>query len=79
MFLFTLPFPTDLDHKKAPSPGLAIQTGASGSVAQTLRHAPIRSGFEKVRANYARKVMVEGKGFVDCAVNPAARLARTTW
>jgi len=26
--------------------------------------APIRSEFEKVRANYARKVMVEDKGFI---------------
>ena len=36
----------------------------------TLLHAP---GLKKVRANYSRKVMVEGKGLVDCAPNLAWR------
>jgi hypothetical protein len=47
--------------------GLRLQDtrSARGKVdTEALRNAPIRSEFEKVRANYARKVMVEGKGFV---------------
>src|SRR5262245_31371769 len=32
-----------------------------------------------MRANYSRKVMVEGKGFVDFALNLRATLARTKW
>ena len=31
---------------------------------ETLRKAPPRYGSRKMRANYSRKVMVEGKGFV---------------
>ena len=64
MFLFTLPFPPTSTIKTRLAPAQRSRRGASGSVAQTLRHAPIRSGFEKVRANDARKVMVEGKALV---------------
>jgi len=39
----------------------------------------IRSGLEEVRRNYSRKVVVEGKGFVDCVLNLRSTLARTTW
>jgi hypothetical protein len=33
----------------------------------------------KMRSNYSRKVMVEGKGFVDCVLNLRSTLARTIW
>jgi hypothetical protein len=49
-----------LPHRAA---GLTPQGAAESPRPGRLRKAPPRSGFEKVRANYTRKVMVEGKGF----------------
>ena len=47
------------DRSKSPSNSLTPLSGT-----ETLRKAPRRSGFEKVRSNYSRKVVVEGKGVV---------------
>ena len=61
------------------SPTLHVSWSRRIALTERLQKAPRRSEFEKVRANYARKVMVEGKGFVDCVLNPDATLARTKW
>src|SRR5262249_26797370 len=63
--------------RKTAEPGMPGEQGACST--ETPQTAPRRSRFEKVRANYTRKVMVEGKGFVDCALNPDGNLARTKW
>jgi len=42
------------------------------------QNAAIHGNSENVRCNYLRSEVVEGKGFVDCALNSDATLARTT-
>src|SRR3989449_11352146 len=42
-----------------------VSIGRGDERAQSLRKAPPRYGLGKMRSNYARKVMVEGKGFVE--------------
>src|SRR6059036_3512129 len=41
-----------------------VSIGRGDERAQSLRKAPPRYGLGKMRSNYARKVMVEGKGFI---------------
>jgi len=45
-------------------PSVALRIRSLQGAAERLPIAPPRSEFEKVRSNYSRKVMVEGKGFV---------------
>jgi hypothetical protein len=57
-------------HPSGSLYGHQDETGLGAGVGtEALRNAPIRSGFEKVRANYSRKVMVESKGFVGPALH----------
>ena len=46
------------------SPGLRDLAGRQVRHSRKLRRAPIRSEFGKMRYNYSREVMVDGKGFV---------------
>jgi len=47
------------------SPGLRDLAGRQVRHSRKLRRAPIRSEFGKMRYNYSREVMVDGKGFVE--------------
>ena len=56
------------------------QAQAAGAVGTASRpRAPIRDHYETTGYNSARKVMVEGNGFVERAFNLHGTLARTTW
>ena len=67
------------DRARLPGPAIAsLDTGEKCAFRAARQNAPIRANYDKASCNSARSLLVEGKGFVDCALNSDATLARTT-